>query len=266
MATAWQCNRTGGAALLVLELALLLGALPAAAAAPALPHVSAATDSLRVAVCVLGQLSRMEITSKLENLVKPNLAEGTRLDMFLLLQPGEARYTNKALPECTIAPPSLEAAAAPFANLTHTVTVTQEYMHYALQPGKWPDYAEVGLRRERRLTNHINQYLSWKRCARLAAKAELETGDRYDAVLRLRDNALVLRPFSLRAALTRWVRAHAHSERRPLPDVITREQVRQLPVFVKACSDWGGYNDKVTPAHPTVALGMEQIHCTHSVP
>lgn len=129
--------------------------------------------------------------------------------------------------------------------VTHTNIVPHEFGDYALPAEKWAHYPEKGQQRVQRLTNHLNQYLSWKRCARAVADAELGNGGPYDAVLRMRDNGLVLRPFHLRRMLAMQVFESATRFGRPKPQAVTHEHVRVLPVLVKMCSGWGGLNDKV---------------------
>lgn len=74
---------------------------------------------LRAAVCILGQLGRTEISSKLENLIKPNL-NIVDMHVFVLLQGGQANFdTNVGSSECSIAPRSLEDARGHFARSGH---------------------------------------------------------------------------------------------------------------------------------------------------
>lgn len=62
---------------------------PAASAAPV------AAGALRVAVCVGGQLSRLEVTSKVENVLKSTAAaRPAALDLFLALEVGTHLYSN----------------------------------------------------------------------------------------------------------------------------------------------------------------------------
>jgi len=55
----------------------------------------AATAAARsCAVCVVGQLSRLELESKVRHLVKPNLRAGHTIALLLVLSQGTAQYVN----------------------------------------------------------------------------------------------------------------------------------------------------------------------------
>mmetsp|Transcript_1997 Transcript_1997/g.3483 ORF Transcript_1997/g.3483 Transcript_1997/m.3483 type:complete len:388 (-) Transcript_1997:190-1353(-) len=208
--------------------------------------LSGAVIDLRVAVCVVGQVARTELKSKVDNLIVPNLGT-VDIDVFLILQPGKARFTNLAHPECNVAPTSLHEAETLFSEHARTFVFENAFVDLDVPAAKWLHFPERRERRVRRLTNHINQYLSWKRCANMVSKQELADGGnkaRYDAVLRLRDNALVLSPFPLRDRLTALVHDSYRKLGKEPPNPITNQHVRGLPVIVKACSSWGGYSDK----------------------
>jgi len=200
---------------------------------------------LRVAVCVVGQVSRTEVQSKIENLIKPNLGN-VHIDVFLILQPGKARFTNQPHPDCKVAPASLEEAHAAFSEHTRTFLFENHFVDWDVPDVKFNNYPERGQRRKNRLTNHLNQYLSWKRCAKVVAKQEIEDGDevRYDAVMRVRDNALVLRPFAFRERLNALVRNRYRKMGVEPPSTITNQHIRDMPVVLKRCSSWGGLADK----------------------
>eukprot|EP00873_Tetraselmis_striata_P037724 jgi/Tetstr1/457988/TSEL_044499.t1 len=224
--------------------AVLLTALMFAASARAVELPAA----LHVAVCVVGQLSRTETASKVANLVRPNLAEGTMLDVFLVLQQGAARFTNHNSKSrtCNAAPKSLAAAAAAFEADARTFKSSYHYINYTV-PDRGFDYPNSGNRKGTlipRLTNHINQFRSWAQCGQVVEAQELADGKRYDAVLRLRDNALVLEPFSMRSALARLATEVALREGKAPPGVLDRAALWALPTVVKECSGWGGYSDK----------------------
>jgi len=178
------------------------------------------------------------------------------MDMYLILQPG-ARFTNNATPACKIAPPSIDAAVEQLAGLVPTYAVANPFLNLEVDADKWVHYPEKGHHRVTRLTNHINQYNTWRRCAKEVEKQELASGEVYDAVLRIRDNALVLKPFMMRASLFKHARDWYNTSGEQRPHPITNEHIRRLPVIVKKCCSWGGYHDKtmlVPRAHMDGAL------------
>ena len=211
---------------------------------------------LRVAVCVVGQLARTETESKLRNLVVANLGK-VEMHVFLLLQTGEPRFTNRPHPACHSAPATLQAAAEAFAAHVNVTAVVQDTEEYEVMASKWP-YPERGLKRVRRLQNHILQYISLRSCARQVSKREVEIGKHFDAVLRLRDNSLLLLPFSIHDSLQRLrERVSGDSGTRAVNEGGAMPAgMKDLPVLVKACASWGGYNDKVWAGAPGAWTGL----------
>lgn len=199
---------------------------------------------LRIAVCLLGQVGRTEMESKVNNLVRPNLADNVTLDLYLVLQPG-ARFSNNPSPDCKIAPKSVQAVVDRFAKLLPTFAIDNPRLDLEVNADTWVDYHEKGSDLEKRLSNHVNQYHAWHRCARAIENHEIAAGVTYDAVLRLRDNALVLKPFLLRACLREHARNWYNTRQEEPPHPITNAHLRGLPVIVKKCCSWGGYHDKV---------------------
>lgn len=184
------------------------------------------------------------MATKIENLIKPNL-RNAYMHMFLILQTGKAKYTNRAADECFIAPSSIEELASKFSPYVPTTPIEYEYVTYGVDIDKWPGYPEVGAAKAKRLTNHINQFITWRTCAREVSKMEVAEGRRFHAILRLRDNALVLRPFNI---MDRLMKLNDQIGRPPLRRIgLRRTELVTLPVVTKNCSSWNGVNDKVPP-------------------
>lgn len=216
----------------------------------------------RLAICMVGQVARTEVTSKIENLIKAN-ARNSYVHMFLILQAGEARFTNKASSNCQIAPSTIEQVHGMFSRYAPTTSTVFEYINYGVDWKKWPGYPEERQKKTKRLTNHINQFLSWRTCAREVAKEEVKSGEFFTAVLRVRDNALVLEPFNVMERLvylqaqTRQAGAqpfqppgNPREQRLPVSGQRTRrirygDDIVNLPVLTKKCCSWRGVNDKV---------------------
>jgi hypothetical protein len=217
-----------------------------------LGRFAVADTDLRAAVCVVGQVARTELQSKIDNLIKVNLGS-VDIDVFLILQPGEARFTFRGHKACQVAPASLEKAQAAFLEHTRTFAFENKFVNWSVHAEKWVHFPQRGESRKIRIVNNLSQYLSWQRCAKLVAQQELidgvdESGNArrgYDVVLRLRDNALVLRPFHLGERLTALVRDSYKKVGKEPPTTLSIQDVRQLPVVVKACSRWRGFPDKV---------------------
>eukprot|EP00193_Tetraselmis_chui_P013302 CAMPEP_0177784874 /NCGR_PEP_ID=MMETSP0491_2-20121128/19967_1 /TAXON_ID=63592 /ORGANISM="Tetraselmis chuii, Strain PLY429" /LENGTH=291 /DNA_ID=CAMNT_0019305737 /DNA_START=224 /DNA_END=1096 /DNA_ORIENTATION=+ len=210
-----------------------------------------ADTGLRAAVCVVGQIARTELQSKIDNLIKVNLGS-VEIDVFLILQPGKARFTIRGHKACQVAPASLEEAQATLSAHTRTFAFENKFVNWSVHEEKWVHFPERGESRKIRIVNNLSQYLSWQRCAKLIAQQEVTDGvggsdnvrRGYDVVLRLRDNALVLRPFHLGERLTALVRDSYKKVGKEPPTTLSIQDVRELPVVVKACSSWEGFPDK----------------------
>lgn len=159
----------------------------------------------RVAVCVHGQLQRLELKSKLENLVVPNVGR-VNLSVFLVLVNGSAQFSNGhqagipcALPTAT--PRELVGrlqALQVFGSATfpdraaHELPFDDEHISRSL-----PLYRLGSAGRFSRIRKHFSQFMGWESCAQLIATHENRTGSRYDVVMRVRDNSLVMSAFLL---------------------------------------------------------------------
>jgi len=194
--------------------------------------VSGAVSSLGVAVCVLGQLTRLEIDSKIRNIAEP-IANFTNVDVFLSLEIGRAVYNNKetdtAGEECSSASISVEEvkeAFAPYfrdgrfeAHMDENVALDRWPLLYKYKhPGEnYSDYSA----RAKHISNVVSQMRHQKDCVELIQQHEESTGGRYDVVLKVRDNTLALRP------------------------VVPEKLLNITDVNFKHCEWWGGLQDKV---------------------
>ena len=94
-------------------------------------------------MCMVGQLARTEVESKIDNLIMAN-KRNADLRMFLVLSTGKARFVNKATSDCDIAPASLEDAAMGFSEYVPTSVKEYKYKPYHVDVDKWPGYPEIG--------------------------------------------------------------------------------------------------------------------------
>ena len=213
---------------------------------------------IRVAVCMTGQLGRTEVRSKIDNLILAN-KRNADLHMFLVLSAGKTRFVNKATGDCEIAPASLEDAVMRFSEHIPTSVKEYKYKPYQVDIDKWPGYPEIGKVKEKRLQNHINQYRKFQICAKMISKQELKTRMKYHAVLRIRDNALVLQPFNI---LDRLLLLSHQVRNSTIPSVHGRghPDLMDLPVITKECCSWSGVNDKVITTSAAPPLVFELIH------
>mmetsp|Transcript_23324 Transcript_23324/g.58543 ORF Transcript_23324/g.58543 Transcript_23324/m.58543 type:complete len:350 (+) Transcript_23324:255-1304(+) len=203
---------------------------------------------LRAAVCVVGQVGRLELESKIANILKPNRRLVT-VEWFLLLRSGEPHYTNTAPKQkCSAAPGSLQEAASQISAHNATVVAIERPRRvHQLNTSIWPAYqASQTATLQVRMQKNFEQLLSWRDCADAVEQAEQRNGAQYHVVLRVRDNSLILRPFHLEqplrslmlASVAKGKRGHVTSRKKEI------SMLSSLPVMAKACSAWGGYADK----------------------
>ena len=193
-----------------------------------------ARESAGLAVCVTGQLSRLELRSKIQNLLAVHGPE--RVGLFLVLEKGDPVYVNAKTHEieggCDVEPPpdEVQEAVQPYLR----GALFPEHKTYPVNMSEWPHYRSDlnghGSRSEHEklfhLQSHHAQFEHGQECARLMLEEEARTGKRYEAMVRVRDNGVVSAQFSPLAIV-----ANASSEGRE--------------VFAKECGGWGGVNDKV---------------------
>jgi hypothetical protein len=191
--------------------------------------------NLGIAVCIAGQLSRLELESKVANIIAP-LAARANVGVFVSLETGDrAVYDN------TITHLASACAEVP------TVETMQEKLgaHYVsgrLSPHRIEEvrldrfprlYSDhdgniahkTNVSRDAHISNVMSQLRHLKDCSELILAHEKAKRGLYTAVLKVRDNTLAVRPVSPEKLL----------------DI--------KKVHTKGCDDWGGINDKTMVLH-----------------
>ena len=187
---------------------------------------------LRIAICISGQLSRLEINSKVENVLKPTAASSpppAALDVFLALEVGKTLYSNldfgailaQQHNQCGAKAVSQQMATeqfSPWLAAAHFSNHTTRHIELL----NWGRYRRDRPRVERqtRLQHHLSQFAHMRTCAQLMSEREVATRAHYDVVLKMRDNTVAVSPFVISA---RYATGRA---------------------LTKRCVEWGGYNDK----------------------
>jgi len=197
----------------------------------------------RVAVCIAGQLSRLEISSKVKNILMPLSKKKHLAHVFLALETGEAVYTNDATKLAGnedlyehLTQDSVKAQLQPF----YQAGMFRPHTNYAPNISRWARYlTEKDSNRTERLNNHMSVQSNLRSCVDLIEEQESRLGIQYDVVLKLRDNTLA--PQSP-AALLHYIGNSSAQDR----------------VLVKDCNGNCGVSDKVMllpRKHLSVALG-----------
>jgi hypothetical protein len=201
------------------------------------PLSQSGTSHGAAAVCVLGQLSRLEIESKMQNIIKP-LSNFTKVDVFLSLEIGShAIFFNPATADvagtrCHDSKLDADGVKKAFAPYFRDGVFGPHVVENVILD-RWPRlYTEKHLRTDCNDANHcdqrrntiahvVSQMRHQKDCAELIQKSEESGGGRYDIVVKVRDNTIALRPV--------------------VPDKLFAIK----EVTLKHCNWWGGVHDKV---------------------
>ncbi|CAK0884417.1 unnamed protein product [Prorocentrum cordatum] len=230
-----HCRRVGNLfAVAVLGVAVVLSVVAALSLIPRpinpLHTQSASNSSLGAALCIVGQLSRLEIESKSRNIIEP-LSKFTKVDVFLSLEiGGDGHFFNAATSDVEVTcrgseldADGVRAAFAPY----FRDGVFENHSGVNVNLKRWPHlYKDLHSMSEdsRRSTisNNFGQMRHLNDCADLIKKSEESSGGKlYDIVVKVRDDTIALRP------------------------VVPQKLLSIREVTLKHCSWWGGVNDKV---------------------
>eukprot|EP00470_Lotharella_oceanica_P016028 CAMPEP_0170187226 /NCGR_PEP_ID=MMETSP0040_2-20121228/41208_1 /TAXON_ID=641309 /ORGANISM="Lotharella oceanica, Strain CCMP622" /LENGTH=308 /DNA_ID=CAMNT_0010434217 /DNA_START=197 /DNA_END=1126 /DNA_ORIENTATION=+ len=204
----------------------------------------------RLVMCITGQKTRLEVSSKLQNFVKYNTAKGHIVDVLAILDPSdEARFVNT--PEKDTEHHDYLSAFKGHANMVvHHKYVQPEdpetpkwYMDILANGHKfWVDAKD-------RAQNHVRQFAAMEQCYDRILDMEFKNGHRYDEIFRVRDDSFIMAPVN------------------PLHDVAEMERP---DILTPHCDNWLGLNDKAALMLRSVgetyfrgffkALFLEPIH------
>jgi hypothetical protein len=161
-----------------------------------------AAHGFRLAVCITGQLSRLELDSKLRHLLRPLTAAGANLSVFLALEAGApARFSNPKRtsqgPGCAFEPtiPSILKRLGPYlrGHRFGPRPPLERQLNASAFAVLFPRYRLAEDNRHERLLNHLAQFEHSRRCAGLVQQHERSSNEAFDALLKIRDNSLVVR-------------------------------------------------------------------------
>jgi hypothetical protein len=207
------------------------------------PTRSTATVRPLVGVVIAGQLSRVELASKLRHLVGHNVTrDDVDLALFVVVSASTPTYSEQTLVAAHHYQGTLDelfrqlSAATPWPIVAYSYDQRRERaLRYPLRPTTfWRRYDRRHVATlTHQISSNVAQYDVLARAATLIETFERQTGRQLDAVLRLRDDALLLDRFDLAARLRQLSLAHAS-------------------VLAPNCARWGGVNDQ---------LYLVQRHC-----
>jgi len=157
-----------------------------------------------VAVCIVGQLSRLETKSKMDNLFS-SMSSNSSLHAFVVadadsdfyVNPGDAMPNeNSACRQKFATPSDVQAMFAPFYQAGSYLNASRSAIIPVLK--NWRAYAsEKPMNRTRRIMSHFRQWVHLSECATLIKKHEEMTGCKYLGFMKLRDNGIVTKPMKV---------------------------------------------------------------------
>lgn len=217
-----------------LRVAFLLSAGPSLATSLQVVE-NGSEPNLGIAVCIAGQLSRLELESKVANIIAP-LAARAKVGVFVSLETGDhAVYDNiithldTACAEVPTEETMRQKLGAHYVSgrfSPHTieeVRLDRFPRLYSDPDGKIAHKTNIS--RKQHISNVMGQLRHLKDCSELILAHEKANGGLYTAVLKVRDNTLAVRQVS------------------------PEKFLGIKKVHTKSCSDWGGINDKTMVLH-----------------
>ena len=184
------------------------------------------SSGLRIAVCVTGQIGRLELGSKAQNLLKSLDRQADFVDLYVSLEEGAVHYNNvpKFKSVCGTDIETMRDAFRPWLRMTREQSDDDSFpinTNLPIYQQKWWNFTRDII--DHRTKNNIRQFRHSRWCAQAMQEREIRLGFHYHGFVRIRDNSIVLKPFRFPTALLRST----------------------LPmVAVRKCMSWGGYNDK----------------------
>mmetsp|Transcript_85592 Transcript_85592/g.223371 ORF Transcript_85592/g.223371 Transcript_85592/m.223371 type:complete len:367 (+) Transcript_85592:114-1214(+) len=176
-----------------------------------------------VAVCIVGQLSRLETKSKMDNLFNFMASVHKPMHVFVVADVDSNFYVNPGLGDPTCgqdfpAPADVAATFSPFYQAgSYLKSSSGEVVPILPRWGTTYGSDKPKLNRTKRIMAHFRQWTHVSECAKLIKEHEAFHGCKYDGFMKLRDNGIVTKPMR----------------------VVVREQL-----VVKHCCGMGGVNDK----------------------
>eukprot|EP00747_Dinoflagellata_sp_TGD_P148655 gnl/TRDRNA2_/TRDRNA2_176941_c0_seq20.p1 gnl/TRDRNA2_/TRDRNA2_176941_c0~~gnl/TRDRNA2_/TRDRNA2_176941_c0_seq20.p1 ORF type:complete len:403 (+),score=40.77 gnl/TRDRNA2_/TRDRNA2_176941_c0_seq20:91-1299(+) len=223
------------------------------------------TNVTRLAVCVTGQLSRLETESKLKNFLMQESQTVADVDLFVVMEVNSDIFVNPGSdPAAHSKRPrrEIEACYTDFRNASEVQErfkpfyrsgLYMTHVDWKVNWENWGVYLTDKSKihnRSLRMQSHLNQWFKWSQCSDLIQKAEQEDvsrgGKPYDFVIRIRDNGIVVMPWSITAPGSRF------------------SKVRSPSVLVKSCAQ-GGVHDKFMVAPRSLAIEALTSPFTYSM-
>jgi hypothetical protein len=180
-------------------------------------------EPVRLAICLTGQLVRLELGSKLKYLIKPNLDQGMSVDLYIMLDNELERakgvkdeerdilgahtiYKDYRFREDDLTR-EVESYMANYTSTDNGMNTAQFHVHTRLSPptkerfeDPQPKSSSYTQQMQRRFQVHMHWMNGLRECMLWLDSNELYLNIRYDFVMRLRDDTYVMKPFKMDVA------------------------------------------------------------------
>lgn len=187
----------------------------------------------RAFVCITGQLSRLDLDGKIDNLFRP-LHETHDVDLAFVLSRGKASFVAKRNEQVfhEQVPPNFETFEDVQAKVSGKFGIVRvQEVEQPRLPLLNPGYVDLldknninRTLKEERSRSHIRQWYAHQRCLDMMDRFEKAIKRRYNIVMRMREDLHIVRPADISHLL---------------------ENVRRRILVVQRCDSWGGMNDKL---------------------
>ena len=171
----------------------------------------------RFALCLTGQLSRLELATKISRILEPNLARGVDVDLFLFLErPRPGRPPRQSRPKLQLGTELYTRFGAD--ELQQFVTENtrsagagrfrcEARLHSSPEPYRYSKYGDKeplfplddDLTADERFQLNFAMLAQLRSCMQMVGAAEVRDRAHYDFVVRLRDDSVVFDDWLLRA-------------------------------------------------------------------
>lgn len=185
-----------------------------------------------IGICIVGQASRLEIYSKLTNLIEYNSKKIDRKLFVIGIFDSGSSYSNKGATVCYNSTYDMRHYFHKYFQIPNVIATAQfshpsDYLNLSIHTKEVLRYYRKefhGIEWYQRIENHLRQFEHDFKCYQQLKILETQYKIEFDTIIRLRDNAIVTKPIDI---------------------VDMMNSVKYQKAITKRCKSWGGYSDKV---------------------
>ena len=155
---------------------------------------------MKCALCIVGQIARLELASKIKLIVNPTIYAGHELHLFLSLYSGNPKFVNKGK-DIDIGPyynhtsTQLSEIIRIATNISTIDTEIRKSPPWFLGDVKWARRMDKDPRQNvARQQMHLSQWSQW-RLLMFKIEAQEQNTSRFEIILKIRDDSTVILPW-----------------------------------------------------------------------